>query len=95
MNKIILKWKLGWKVIVRYMLFGLALWFVSIGMMPFQIIKNLCESHSLYVKISAGILAVIAYGGVLPLLMYWAAQWTGQLQGSDKKTFDDLKTAPE
>jgi len=76
---------------VRYMLFGLALWFVSLVMMPFQIIKALSDSPSLCIKICAGALALIAIGGVLPLLMYWAAQWTGQLQGSDKKTFDDLK----
>ena len=91
MNRMILKWKLGWKVFWRSIIFAIAMNVVLLAMVPLKVLDLVNTSSPLGLKLVAGGVALVVLGGIFPLMMYWAAQWTDQLQGSDEKTFKELK----
>ena len=86
--------KLGWRVLGRALLFGFAL---AIVMFLLRLCLMLAITPEIVLPEHLGkpvalVLAVLIVGVVLPLGMFWAANWTGYLQGSDKKEFNRLKS---
>jgi len=88
------KWKLGWRVLRRALLFGFALAIVGFLLRLCLMLATAPEIAlpEPFGKPVALVLAVLVIGLALPLGMFWAASWTGYLQGSDKKEFNRLKS---
>jgi hypothetical protein len=93
MKDIMRRWKLGWRVLARGLLFGFALCLVGLVLrlcLMLAVVPEIALPEGLGTPLAL-VLALLTLGIVLPLGMYWAAQWTGYLQGSDKKEFGKIK----
>ena len=89
-----MKWKLGWRVLGRTLLFAFALSIVGFLLRLCLMIAAtsdamLPETIGKPVAIALALIVLIL---ILPLGMYWAASWTGYLQGSDRKKFGELRS---
>ncbi len=83
------KWRLGWRVFGRLILFAFALFLIGL-LLRFCFILAITPEVILPPAIGKPVALVLSFvivGFVMPLGLFWAANWTGYLQGSDQNKF--------
>gem|GEM_PF-6948428 len=90
MSRVFRKWKLGWKVLARYLHFSIIWNILGLVLVPVSSWQLLGEDSPLLLRVLVILFCTLYFVAVFPFTLYWSASWTGRLQGSDEKEFRKL-----
>lgn len=91
MKEGITKWKLGWNVLLRALVFYLVLAALSFLLLPTKALLDFSVSWPSWARFAAITAGLIFALCLLPLIFYWTARMTGNLQGSDVDQFSRIE----
>ena len=96
MNRILFAYKDGWRVLLRWLWFSFIL---ALLQLPFSYVFEYTLGEAGYGEVSGAVVFLLLglfIVTVLPFLLYWVSEWTGEFVGPriSRKRFDAIKSGP-